>query len=80
MDWFITLGMDVQRLEQMLLYDLFPRRGNNCMQYMRPCKHFGTCHLRDFDEYKQPEEDTIGYQFVYNLNEIVQDHLTRLSA
>ena len=77
LDWFISLGMDVQRLEQMLEYDVFPRRGRSCLQYMRPCKHLGTCHLRSLDRYREIPVDTINYQFKYDLDSIVAKHIKR---
>lgn len=77
LNWFISLGMDVSRLEQMLELNVFPMRGKSCLQYMRPCKHFGTCGMQVLDEYKEVEEDVIDYQFVYDLNELIKDHLER---
>ena len=78
LNWFITLGMDVERLERMLSYNMFPMRGSSCMQYMRPCKHFGTCHLRDLDSYKEEVPDEVEYQFIYDVNELIADHLERI--
>ena len=77
LNWFISLGMDVSRLEQMLELEVFPRRGGNCLQYMRPCKHFGTCGMQVLDRYKQIPEDTIEYQFVYDLQELIDNHIER---
>lgn len=77
LNWFIALGMDVHRLEKMLELNVFPYRGNNCLQYMKPCPHFGTCTLTNLDRYKEQEEDEIEYQFVYDLEELIQDHLQR---
>jgi hypothetical protein len=77
LNWFITLGMDVNRLEQMLLLNVFPLRGGSCLQYMRPCTHFGTCNMQMLDRYKRIEEDVIDYQFVYNLQDLIEDHMER---
>lgn len=77
LNWFISLGMDAARLEQMLEFSVFPMRGGNCIQYMRPCKHFGTCGMQVLDRYKVIEEDTIEYQFVYDLQELITNHLER---
>jgi len=77
MNWFIALGMDVARLEQMLSLEVFPRRGGSCLQYMRPCKHFGTCGMQVLDRYKEIPEDTIKYQFVYDLQELINSHIER---
>lgn len=77
LNWFISLGMDVNRLEQMLEVNVFPMRGKNCLQYMRPCKHFGVCNMQALDRYKNIPEDTIDYQFVYNLEGLINDHIHR---
>lgn len=77
LNWFISLGMDVNRLEQMLELSVFPLRGGSCLQYMRPCRHFGTCSMQALDEYKVIEEDKIDYQFVYDLKELIEDHIHR---
>lgn len=77
LNWFISLGMDVSRLEQMLELGVFPMRGGSCLQYMRPCKHFGVCGLQTLDRYKDIPEDTIEYQFVYSLPELIDSHIKR---
>ena len=79
LNWFITLGMDVERLHMMLENNVFPLRGSNCLQYMKPCKHLGTCNLHGLDVYKEEIEDTIVYDFNYKLDEVIQDHLVRIS-
>lgn len=78
LNWFISLQLDVNRLHEMLDNNVFPMRGQNCLQYMRPCKHFGTCSLHGLDTYKPYEEDAVDYQFTYKLDEVIQDHLNRL--
>lgn len=77
LNWFIALGMDISRLTQMLDLDVFPMRGGSCLQYMRPCRHFGTCGMQALDAYKKIPMDTIDYQFVYNLEDLVNDHMER---
>ena len=79
LNWFITLGMDVERLHMMLDNNVFPLRGASCLQYMKPCKHLGTCNLHGLDTYKEEIEDTIVYDFNYQLDEVIQDHLIRIS-
>jgi PD-(D/E)XK nuclease superfamily len=80
LNWFISLGMDVERLHRMLELNVFPLRGKSCLNYMRPCSHLGTCSLHALDQYKVEEEDTIVYDFVYNLDEVIEDHLRRVRA
>ncbi len=79
LNWFITLGMDVNHLHDMLNMNVFPMRGGGCLSYMRPCRHFGTCQLTGFDEYKIEEEDKTVYDFTFQLEEVIQDHLARIS-
>lgn len=77
LNWFISLGMDVARLEQMLELQVFPMRGKSCLQFMRPCKHFGTCSLQTLDQYRDIPEDTTDYQFVYSLPQLIESHIHR---
>lgn len=77
LNWFIGLKMDVSRLEQMLALNVFPMRGASCMQYMKPCKHFGTCNMQALDRYKGIPEDVIDYQFVYDLDDLIEAHMSR---
>lgn len=78
LNWFISLKLDVEHIQQMLSLNIFPRRGSNCLQYMRPCSQFGTCNLVGLDEYKELEEDTIQYDFNYNLDDIILNHMERI--
>lgn len=83
---FLSLGMDVQRLQMMLDMNLFPMRGKSCLRYNRTCPHFGTCQLRSNDIPKTDEyveknktahvrEVEASIQFRFKLDEIVADHL-----
>ncbi len=78
-NWFITLGMDVEHLQTMFNSNVFPLRGSNCLQYMRPCPHLGTCNLHSLDRYKEEEEDLIEYDFTFELDNVIQNHIERLS-
>lgn len=78
LNWFITLGLDVKHLELMAQLNIYPKRGDNCVQYNRPCAYFGTCHMSALDIPKEPEEDLIEYDFVYELQELIDDHMQRI--
>lgn len=78
LNWFLTLGMDVQRLQTMAEINVYPMRGKNCVQFNRPCKFFGVCGLKSFDIPKVREEDTIAYDFTYELQDLVDDHISRV--
>lgn len=79
--WFFTLGIDVDRLAQLLKLNIFPMRGGSCQHFNRPCQFFGMCSLHVNDRPKTDEEvkDDKEYQFIYSLDEIVADHLKRVN-
>jgi hypothetical protein len=78
LQWFISLGMDVKHLELMAELGHYPRRGQSCLSYMRPCRYFGTCTLQSLDIPKQREEDTIKYDFRFKLDDLIAEHLERI--
>lgn len=78
LNWFIALGLDIKHLKEMEELGVFPQRGNACLRFMRPCKHFGTCGLHSFDRPKGLIEDKEVYDFDYDLDELVENHVARL--
>lgn len=80
LNWFITLGLDVKHLHEMEELGVYPKRGSSCLTFMRPCQHFGTCQLHSLDTPRVEEPDDTKYQFVYALEELVDDHLARVNA
>ena len=80
LNWFLTLGLDVERLQRNIEIGVFPMRGNHCLSFNRVCDFFGTCNLHSFDKPKVRSPDLIQYQFVYHLDELVKQHLEAVSA
>lgn len=78
LNFFITLGLDVERLTKMKAMGIFPQRGAACLKYNKPCFHFGTCGLHALDKEKEIEEDKKEYQFTFNLEDLIQDHMKRI--
>jgi hypothetical protein len=78
LNWFITLGLDVKHIKEMEEIGIYPKRGQSCLRFNRPCKHFGTCNLHGFDKPAGFVEDKETYQFEYSLDDLVQDHIERL--
>lgn len=77
-NWFLSIGLDVERIKKMMELNFFPQRGGSCMKWNRACKHFGTCGMHSLDRARDEVEDTIQYQFVYELDEIIADHIGRV--
>ncbi len=80
LNWFISLGLDVKHLTEMAELGVYPKRGESCLQYNRPCKYFGVCTLHSADILKKREEDKLEYEFEYELNDLIQDHIARIST
>lgn len=80
LNWFVSLGLDIEHLERMAAINVYPKRGESCLQYNRPCRNFGVCSLHTLDIPKEIPEDTIEYQFVYELEDLIQDHVKRITT
>ena len=78
LNFFITLGTDVERMRRQLDMGIFPQRLAGCLHYNKPCFHFGGCGLHSLDRRKTQEEDTTEYQFTFKLEDLIQDHLERI--
>jgi hypothetical protein len=80
LDFFISLGLDVERLARMLELNSFPRRGGNCLQFFKPCREFGTCHLHAAEFYQDADEEDIEYDFRFSLDDVITDHVARIAS
>lgn len=79
-EWFVGLKLDIEHLNICTELEIFPRRGDFCMAYNKPCQYFNECQftagdkLRDVDKFK----DDIVYDFTFNLDDIIGNHIERL--
>lgn len=78
LNWFITLGMDINHIKEMREMKYFPMRGNHCLAFNKTCSFFGTCQLRKTDEPLAEFKDEVKYDFEFFLDDIVQDHVDRV--
>lgn len=78
LNWFVSLGLDVQHLEAMESMNIFPKRGASCIRFNKTCRHFGICSLQNFDQPKEQKEDPIEYTFTYDLEELIEEHIERI--
>lgn len=79
LSWLISLGLDVKHLNNLAELNFYPTRGDNCLQYNKPCKHFGVCTLRGLDREQTEEEDTTVYDFTFSLDDVITNHLQRIA-
>jgi hypothetical protein len=79
-NWMLTLGGDIKRLETAAELGFYPRRGGACLKYNRPCRHFGTCGLSALDTPKQIEPDIIDYDFTFDLDALIDNHIQRITS
>lgn len=78
--WFYTIQLDVQRLNTMLENDLFPMRGQSCVNFNRVCPHFGTCGFTSADIPLGIPKDKLTYDFHFKMSDVIEDHLRRVSS
>lgn len=80
LNWFIALGMDVERIKTMRTLKVFPMNGAACLSFMRPCTFFGSCQLTHLDSEKEDEPDPHedDYSFVFKLEDVIKDHIERI--
>lgn len=78
--WFYALKMDIQKLNQMEEFDLFPLRENGCVSFGKVCTHYGFCHMTSGDVRKEPKPDTRTYDFEFNLDDLIQNHIARIQG
>ena len=77
--WFSTLAMDMNHLDQMEALSFYPTRGHSCIRFNRPCYYFNNCQLESLTQQKRPvPEEVEEYDFVYDVDELVDDHLQRV--
>lgn len=73
--WINTILLDIQRLNTHRQVKFWPKRGRSCMNYGRPCKHFGVCDLeseREFDVITPEEIDKHEFDFRFSLAKIIE--------
>lgn len=78
LQWFISLGLDVERLTRMKELNIYPRRGDSCLRFNKPCFHFGVCDLHSLDMPKEDKEDLIEYDFYYDIDTLIETHVNRV--
>lgn len=75
--WFITLGLDVERIKRMRQLNHFPQRYQSCIRFNRICEQFGTCGLTTGEQERSQETDRYEYAFEFNLDDVIKNHLER---
>lgn len=78
LDWFVSLGLDVQRIEEMQKINIFPKRGESCVKYNKPCFHYGICDFHTGETDAIEKEDNIKYTFEYELDKLIEHHIERI--
>lgn len=81
--WIRQLMRDIQHISEYAADDFFPRHGESCYAFFRPCPYLDICNMRDDsiigDITKVPvaEDDADKYQFKFTLEELIQTQLEK---
>lgn len=79
LDFFISLKLDVQRIENLQSLGIFPKREKGCLSYNRPCSYLQFCSLHSLDNLQKSEKiDDTEYQFTFSLDDLIANHLKRI--
>lgn len=75
--WLNSLMLDYNRIHMYRDANFFPKRGNSCMKFNRPCHLYGVCDLNiDFTEQHvvvpMSELETYEFDFRFKLSDIIK--------
>lgn len=77
LNWFISLGLTHEHIVRMDTLGIWPLSGN-CVRFGKVCYHYGTCSLTSGDIPKEGTTDLTPYDFEYDLQAVIDNHLERL--
>lgn len=80
LNWFVTLGLDFEHIKRMEDISIYPMRGQSCIHFNRVCPFAGTCSLTSADVPKDGGIDNTEYDFVYKLQDVIDDHIRRVGT
>jgi len=80
--WIRDLLLDKQYVEERAIENYFPKRGEACYDFFRPCEFFGFCEMSNDSILRGKEagvqiEAEDKYQFKYSLEEIIDAQLAK---
>lgn len=81
-NWLRQLVIKTQVIELYDRFDMFPKMGQNCYAFFKPCEFFDTCNLSNSSllagkEPELKEDDPDKYQYTFNLDEIINGQLAK---
>lgn len=79
-DWFLKIYLDVNYIRGLENLDAYPKRGSHCMAWNKTCQFFNSCQFISGDMPAYYVPDTGKYDFSYELQDILQEHMNRLRA
>lgn len=81
LEWIADMSLECQRIETYRAARHFPKHGQNCFNYNRPCGYFGVCELPKhvigkYDiakaDYVEPAEDKFQYDYTFTIEELLE--------
>jgi hypothetical protein len=78
LNWFLSLGIDIARIKALQDLNVYPKRGSSCFAYGEKCRHFDICSFRHDEVEKDDIADPYRYEFEYNIEDLIADHMDRV--
>lgn len=87
-NWIRTVLYDTGNIEQCRTAEFFPKQGESCLDWGRPCRYFGTCELSNQFAYttesvlaeRVAKEEAVEYTYRFTLEEIINQQLEDIEA
>lgn len=84
LNWFLSLAMDVKHLQLCADLNVYPKRGESCLKFNKPCPEFGTCGLTALDypkkesaEERAAREERERDLPVFVLQDLIAEHVAK---
>lgn len=82
-EWIKTVLYDTNNIDECIKHEFFPKQGENCLDFGRPCQFYGGCGMSNLSLYAGPlthmkrvkEEFETEYNFRFTLQELVDQQL-----
>lgn len=87
-NWIRTVLFDTSSIDTHLKNGFFPKHGENCFNFYRPCKYYGACDMSKVALYAGPAvlEERVkkkleeNYDFTFTLEEIIDQQLDDINS
>lgn len=75
-EWLTDLWMQTRQIEMYEMHRVFPKRGQSCFNYFKPCWYYSSCNLRVLAPIEYLTDDTV-YDVEVSFEDLIQAQITK---